>query len=344
MPELSLPTEELARLRVAHRSARTKRDADRIKAVVLLASGWSVTDVAQALLLDEGTVRHYLARYRHGGLPALLKAHYKGSQARLSAEALAELEAHLEHQLYGSVKEIVAYVAERYGITYSERGMTDLLHRLGFTYKKAKVVPGKADAEAQEGFVEQYEKLKEEKGKDDPIYFMDGTHPHHNPMPAYGWIKKGVEQEIPSNTGRRRVNINGAINIETMNTTVRFDPSINAQSTLALLQALEHKHPKAQCIYVICDNAGYYRSRDVQTYLEQSKVKLLFLPPYSPNLNLIERLWKYFKKQILYNHFYPTFDEFKAACVNFFRNTRNHRKQLRTLLRERFNIIAAPAA
>ena len=222
--------------------------------------------------------------------------------------------------------------------------MTDLLHRLGFTYKKAKVAPGKANAEAQQAFVEQYEKLKEEKGEDDPIYFMDGTHPHHNPMPAYGWIKKGVEQEIPSNTGRRRVNINGAINIETMNTTVRFDPSINAQSTVALLQALERKHQKAQCIYVICDNAAYYRSRDVKAYLETSKVKLLFLPPYSPNLNLIERFWKYFKKQILYNHYYPTFDEFKAACANFFRNTRSHRKRLRTLLRERFNIIAAPAA
>ena len=83
---------------------------------------------------------------------------------------------------------------------------------------------------------------------------------------------------------------------------------------------------------------------DVMTTPVASKVKLLFLPPYSPNLNLIERFWKYFKKQILYNHYYPTFDEFKAACVNFFRNTRNHRKQLRTLLRERFNIIAAPAA
>jgi transposase len=344
MPEIVLPTEELVRLRAAHRRARKKRDADRIKAVVLLASGWSVAEVAQALLLDEGTVRNYLQRYQQGGLPALLKEHYKGSQARLSAEALAELEAHLERELYGSVKEIVAYVAQRFGVRYSERGMTELLHRLGFTYKKAKVVPGKADAEAQQAFVEQYEKLKEEKGKDDPIYFMDGTHPHHNPMPAYGWIKKGEDQEVPSNTGRRRVNINGAINIETMSATVRFDPSINAHSTVSLLRALESKHPTAQCIYVICDNAGYYRSRDVQAYLKDSKVELVFLPPYSPNLNLIERLWKYFKKQILYNRYYPTFDEFKAACVDFFRNTRKHRKQLRTLLRERFNIIAAPAA
>ena len=104
MSEILLPTEELTRLRAAHRRARKKRDADRIKAVVLLAGGWSVTEVAQALLLDEGTVRNYLHRYQAGGLPALLKEHYKGSQARLSAEGLAELEAHLEHQLYGSIK------------------------------------------------------------------------------------------------------------------------------------------------------------------------------------------------------------------------------------------------
>jgi transposase len=78
--------------------------------------------------------------------------------------------------------------------------------------------------------------------------------------------------------------------VETLQAAVRFDASINAQSTVALLQSLEQKHPKANCVYVICDNAPYYRCQVVKSFLEHSKVRLVFLPPYSPNLNLIERL------------------------------------------------------
>jgi hypothetical protein len=92
-------------------------------------------------------------------------------------------------------------VRQRYQVSYSERGMTDLLHRLGYRYKKTEVVPGKADPQAQQAFVERYEKLKDSKGPEDPIYFMDGTHSLRNPMLAYGWIKRGSEQTLPSNAG-----------------------------------------------------------------------------------------------------------------------------------------------
>jgi len=66
---------------------------------------------------------------------------------------------------------------------------------------------------------------------------------------------------------------------------------------------------------------------------------LMFLPPYAPNLNLIERLWKYFKKNVLYNHYFETFDEFKQACTHFFDNLDEHHAPLRTLLTEKFQII-----
>lgn len=91
----------------------------------------------------------------------------------------------------------------------TESGTTALLHRLGYGYKKPRVVPGKADPEAQRAFLEQYEKLKQGKGADDPIYFMDATHPQHNPVLARGWIKRGEEQEVRTNSGRQRVNQGG---------------------------------------------------------------------------------------------------------------------------------------
>jgi len=90
---------------------------------------------------------------------------------------------------------------------------------------------------------------------------------------------------------------------------------------------------------VICDNARYYRSRLIKDYLEKSTVNLVFLPPYSPNLNLIERYWKCFKKMVLYGIYYETFSEFKRACDDFFANTKKFENKLLSLMTKKFQII-----
>ena len=339
MKDYTLPPHELEQLRAEHRMTREKRLADRIKVIIALGSGWSAEQVAEVLLIDPDTARNYFERYRQGGIKRLLRMAYRGGEGWLSEEQLIELDIHLRYTLYLSAKEVVRYVEERWDVRYSERGMTALLHRLGYVYKKPKLIPGKADAEAQQAFVEAYEKLKENKQPENPIYFMDATHPRHNPVLGYGWIKRGVEREIPSNTGRDRLNINGAIELQRLEPVVRFDDTINAVSTIALFQQIEEANPLAQRIYVICDNARYYRSKDVNAFLESSKVELVFLPPYSPNLNLIERYWKFFKKQILYDTYYDTFSKFRQACERFFQNSNEYAPQLRSLLTENFQII-----
>jgi transposase len=116
----------------------------------------------------------------------------------------------------------------------------------------------------------------------------------------------------------------------------RFDDTIDAASTIALFQQLEQVYAVATWIYVICDNARYYRSKAVQEYIKDSRIKLVFLPPYAPNLNLIERLWKFFKKEVLYNRYYESFDGFHKACEDFFSNPGESHGDLRLLLTENF--------
>jgi len=160
-------------------------------------------------------------------------------------------------------------------------------------------------------------------------------------MLAYGWIKKGEDNIIKSNTGRQRVNINGAIDAETHNVIVRNDESINAASTIELLKKIEEFYPLAVVIYIICDNAKYYRSKLVREFLTTSKIQLVFLPSYSPNLNLIERLWKFMKKKILYNKYYEKFDDFKEATLGFFENIEQYKKELDSLLTNNFQLLNA---
>jgi transposase len=306
-----------------------------------LNKGFSYEEVAEVLLMDDGTVRRWLKIFETKGIKTLLEDNYIGGISKLTSTEQIELTAHLEDHIYLSAKEICAYIHTKYGVEYTSKGMTSLLHQMGFSYKKPKHIPGKANQKAQEEFIEQYKDLKASKTSEDRIYFMDGVHPLHNSQPAYGWIKKGKEQTLKTNTGRMRVNINGAYDIEYHKAIIREDESINSQSTIALLEQMLNEQPLGT-LYIILDNAKYYRSQLVKSFLNQNKrIQFVFLPPYSPNLNLIERLWKFFKKHTTYNKYYEKFAVFKEKCLDFFKNIDNYKSDLINLMTEKFQLIQA---
>ena len=147
---------------------------------------------------------------------------------------------------------------------------------------------------------------------------------------------------LQSNTGRKRINISGAYNIEEHSVTIREDESINAQSTIALFEQLLEKHPLGM-LYIIHDNARYYRSKLVKEFLKTHiRIQPKYLPAYSPNLNIIERLWEFFKSEITHNKYYENFADFKKECMGFFENISDYRTQLETLMTENFHLIPVP--
>jgi len=89
---------------------------------------------------------------------------------------------------------------------------------------------------------------------------------------------------------------------------------------------------------IILDNAKYHYSKEVKKFLQGSKIKLVFLPTYSPNLNLIERLWKFFKKTVLYNQYYEDLKEFRKACINFFSNISQHAGKIEKFMNADFEL------
>ncbi len=206
--------------------------------------------------------------------------------------------------------------------------MRDLLHRLGYEYKKPKLVPGNPDLDAQEEFVKHYEDFMFNKPENVDILFVDAVHPEHNTQAAYGWIKRGEKKKLKTNSGRQRLNLHGAINAETHEVTVIESETVNQDSTIELLETIELKYFHASMVYLILDNARYHYSKEVRNFLKGKKIKLVFLPAYSPNLNLIERLWHFFKKKVLYNQYYKTLKDFRKACINFFRNIEQYSNEI----------------
>ena len=200
-----------------------------------------------------------------------------------------------------TAKEAVDHIQKTYSISYSTIGVTKLLHRLGFVYKKPKVIPAKADREKQEAFIAMYKQTKEQLGVTDGLYFLDATHPTHNTTLSYGWILKGKANDkfVKTTSGRKRLNLNGALNINDKTAIVLEEKTINTDATIHLLEAIRKKQKKGK-VYMILDNASHHHAKLVRRWiLHHPRFTLLFLPACSPNLNLIEGFGDSFIRKLL---------------------------------------------
>ena len=197
--------------------------------------------------------------------------------------------------------------------------MADLLNRIGFSYKKTTEVPCEADPLKQKLFAEALSKILQEKEEGDVVYFVDGVHPTHNSRSTYAWIEKGKEFQQPTVSGRDRVNFNGLLNAYDVTDVIALDcECVNAESTKELYELALKKHPNAKNIYIISDNARYYHNKELQNWVEDNRIKQIFLPPYSPNLNLIDRLWKFLRKKSNQYGFLSEQDRIPRCYKEFF--------------------------
>jgi transposase len=137
------------------------------------------------------------------------------------------------------------------------------------------------------------------------LYFLDAAH--------FVWgmgfligVWCFVRMFVRTSSGRKRYNVLGAFNgITKKLLTVVNDSYINSSSVCAMLRLLRRSH-SGKAITVVLDNAAYQRAKLVQELAKELGITLLYLPPYSPKLNVIERLWKFVKKQSLNNRYYET--------------------------------------
>ncbi|MFN9114945.1 MAG: IS630 family transposase, partial [Bacteroidota bacterium] len=327
-----------------HRRERDRRLADRIKIILAFNQGYSAAEIAAMLLIDEETPRRYLDAFLADGLKQLLSLKYKGSEPLLSDEQKSSLKIHLSEHTYLSSKEITLYIKNRYNLKISISSCRAILKNLGFVYRKPKVIPGKVNEKNQIEFVEKYEELKKNLSPEDKIYFIDGVHPTHNVKPAFGWILKSEKKTVRSNTGRQRININGALCLNKKEILFQESKTINAQSTINLFKTILSENQNAKNIYIICDNARYYKCELLSLWLKENPIiKMIYLPPYAPNLNLIERVWRHMHKKVTYNKYYAKVSIFRENILNFFLEFKNNWEEVGKLLNDKFQIIGNTA-
>ncbi|MFP4091866.1 MAG: IS630 family transposase [Cyclobacteriaceae bacterium] len=317
--------QELDTERFQHNQGLVQR---RLQCVYLKAKMHLTHEVIGACMgVHANQVGQYIDLYKQQGIPGLCHTAYGTNRSALEGHADLLINTFIERPAL-SLAETRHRIIELTGIERDISRVEAFLKRHGFTYRRCGYVPGKADPEKQQQWVEgpfQAELEAAQKGEK-VLLFVDAAHFVLSQFCCMMWCVKRLF--LRSGAGRNRINVLGALNALTQQVNTSC---INAEVIEAFLMPLRKQYP-LKPITIVLGKAPYQHCKAVMAFAESLQIKLLFLPPYSPNLNIIERLWKLTKKKVLYEKYYERADLFHNAIHNFFGNISKHQEQLKPLL------------
>jgi transposase len=305
------------------------------------------TDIARFAGVSRSSVQRYLSAFLDGGLPALRRCPWVGQRSALERHH-DSLDDYFRQHPPHSVRAAQEVIRQRTGL---RRGLTQVrrfLQRLGLQPRKVAAipVPPKATpaehARTQQVFLdtELEPALAEARAGLRDVYFVDAS---HFVFAAFlGWVWCRVRWCIRAASGRKRYNVLGAVHAVTHRLIrVSNHSYINAESVCALLHALAAA-AVGRPITAVLDNARYQKCAVVRDLARQLGIDLLYLPSYSPNLNLIARVWKFVKKQCLQSAYHADYEQFTTAidrCLQGLATT--HKGDMATLLTHNFQTFEA---
>lgn len=327
----TLINEERIELETLIKRTKDVSEWKRLFVILTYDEGLSIEEVAKLVRLSPFTVEQYLKEY--SAKNKTKNDPRGGGRSKLSEEESKELESHLSKNTYLKVKNIVSYVEVTYGKLYSRTGITSWLKDRGFTFKRPEKVPGKLNLEQQAKFIEEYTRLRDSLGQNEELYFLDAVHPEYQSQAVSGWIKKGEKKTLQTTGKQHRLHFAGALLLNGPKVFIQEYKTIDGDTIVDFFRKLE-SHSKASRIHIVLDNAPAHKNWKVKEYLKLSKIELHYLPPYSPNLNPIERLWKVFREMTLYNRYFEDKWNFFAEVRSFFAD-KVHR--IRHVLKQRIN-------
>ena len=295
----------------------------RANILLLLDKGWTSVQVGDAFFLEISTIEAVQRAYKAGGISSLYAADILGRPLKLDAAQRTELAAHLATAHYATSQEVRDHIRVKYDVAYSRAGIIAFLKALGFVHQNTTLATPAVCEIVQQEAIDAYSALKDALPADEVIVHMDGVHPTHMAKTGKVWVKKGEKLHVPSNTGRQRINIHGALNLATGQFTFMNNVTIDAQSTIQLFKNLEAVYKDKSKIHVFLDNARYHYSAAVKEWLAASgrRIILHFLPAYCPHLNPIERLWHVLHNHVTRNKYHKTYNAFCDAIMTFCRRT-----------------------
>jgi transposase len=314
-----------------------------MKVVLLCDQGESFAVIAKFLFIDEQTARRHLRDYFES---KKLSGESGGSAGKLNPKQATQLKASLVASDVVSAQSVVQKVKGLFGVKFSLSGMTDWLKNNDFSFKKSQPAPAKADPIEQLAFIAKYRALKDNLPEGNVLLFLDAAHPTMATKLGYGWSPKGERKIVATTAGKARVNVIGSLEPATMKLIATFPETVNSETLAEHFARLRRSYPRTRygTLNIILDQGSYCVSKATLAESVRLDIKLWHLPPYSPNLNLIERAWKVMNEQVRNNVYFPDAKIFTSAIKDFFLNRWSKlSKSLTDRFADNFQIIQKPA-
>lgn len=289
-----------------------ERYKKKLLVIKMVDTGATQDFVKSVLGVSKSSFTRYLREFRDGGLQATLEDRYY--RASSSLEPFWEcLRCSFRAAPVADAKTAAERIEKSTGIRLSESQCRRTMKKMGMTIKKCAQVPARADGQLQLDFYQKelLPKLDEASTGKGQVFFVDAA---HFVLGAFlGTVWCFARPYIRTSPGRQRYSVLGALGSHSKELiSVRTPGNIDSSSLCELFYEIRKKHPTGK-ITLVMDNARYQRNHFVEQAAWEYGLDLLFLPAYSPNLNLIERLWKLVKKRCLTNRYHEDFAAFTKA-------------------------------
>ncbi len=341
------PQEEIRQLQEYRDKQRNGRLKLRFVALLMLAEDVAIETVASVIGKSRKTLEHWGTQYLTKGIESLNAFNYQPKQTYLTPPQIAQLVTRVKETSPAKTKQVRAYIKEQFHVSYVIETVRQLLHKQGLKRLRPKVQPGKPPSEVeQREFVANYMQMRAECAPGTVFLFLDAMHLVHQNQPGYCWGDPKDPPIIKTNSGRKRLNILGGYNPADISLVhVTGEASCNAERVVELFELVAKEYASAPEIIMFSDNAKYFYAPLVKDWIEaHPSMWLLPLPTYAPNLNLIERLWKFAKEHLVTNTYYEHYTTFRAHVFRLLNHLEDYADELKTLMVENFQIIQPKTA
>lgn len=317
-----MPDVPLSDLHGAFRREKPGKSRDRLQAAVQRKKGRGVDAIAAQLGRAQGTISNWLRRLHDRGPEGRHDRKSPGRPCRLSREQLEAVVRDVGREPADSGFErgnwtaglVAAHVRNRFGVRYHRSGALALAHRLGFSVRLPRTVHHKTASEEEE---QQYVArtvgaIREAAAAGFEVVCMDAAGFENSPSSNRGLRIRGGRDVVRTNFSKGATKAIGAVGDGACH--IRFCDRTDSDNVIALLETLRRCHGR---VFVICDNARAHKSRKINVYLDGAggDVVLWYLPPYTPQQNPIEMLWREIKRAIAGRYFEGGFEQMKWSIV-----------------------------
>jgi transposase len=347
MKAIDLTAEQRKEIERRRKQSLDRRVYERLTAVLAVAAGKTREEVAELLGVSLSQLGEWLRVFRNDGLDSLCAIHNKGDPGKLTQPQIEQLKAKVSTGCFRNSDQIRHWIQATCSVSYSSSGVKDLLKRIGVSYHKVTGFLWKANPDKQRAFVERVARhQREAKRPDAPRtrrYYVDACHPIWGlDLVFCCWLLVGQRFLVGMGSGRKRLNILGGYcpdDHEYLDYRLTRD-NINGEQFVNFLRLLRSTHPQTERFILYVDGARYYNSPVVKEWLKRHpEFHLSQIPAYSPNVNLIERMWKFMRAKAL-SRWHKTFEDMQVAVGDVLDHLEDYRGELRTQMTEKFHIIA----